>query len=146
MAFVAIQAGLNRPDRQPQPHVQRAHPLHVAPCEIIVHGHDVDPLALDRVEIARECGDQRFAFAGDHFGDVAGMENHAANHLNVVMTHAQKTASRLAAGGKRLDQQVVQRFAVSEPAAEFDGLLLQLVVAHRLELGFQGVDRLDLCL
>ncbi len=104
----------------------------------------MDAFPLQGIQIAGERGDQRLAFAGDHFGDVAGVQDHAADHLHVVVPHAQEAASRFAAGGKGLDQQVVERFALGQPAAEFDGFLLQLVVRQRLELRFQGVDGVDL--
>ena len=54
------------------------------------------------------------------------VQDHAAHHLDVVMPHAQEAAARLAADGKGLDQQVVERFAGGQPVAELDGLLLQL--------------------
>ena len=48
-----IHAGLNRPDRQPQAHVERAHPFHVAAGQVVVHRDDVDALALQGVQIGR---------------------------------------------------------------------------------------------
>ena len=67
------------------------------------------------------------------------MQNHAADHLHVVMPHAQIPAARLAAGGKRLDQQVVQRFAGGQPLAEFDGLLPQLSSVMAWNLGSRAL-------
>ena len=72
------------------------------------------------------------------------MQHHAADQLHVVMPHAQESPARLAADGKCLDQQVVERFAGGQTAAEFDRLLPQLLVGHRLILRLQGVDGLDL--
>ena len=59
------------------------------------------------------------------------------------MPHAQKPPAGLAADGKRLDQQIVERFAGGQPAAELDRLLPQLLVGHRLVLRFQGADGVD---
>ena len=56
----------------------------------------------------------------------------------------EEAAARLAAGGERLDQQVVERLARGQPLAELGGLAAQLLVGHRLELRLQGVDRVDL--
>ena len=55
-----------------------------------------------------------------------------------------KRRPAFAADGEGLDQDVVERFARFEPAAELGGLLAQLVVGHRLVLRLQRVDRLDL--
>ena len=104
------------------------------------------PLAFQRVEIAGSVATSVLPSPVTISAMLPAVQNHAADQLHVVMPHAQKAAARLAAGGKSLDQQVVERFAGGQPAAEFDGLLLQLVVAHRLELGLQGVDGVDLCL
>ena len=55
-----------------------------------------------------------------------------------------KRRPAFAADGEGLDQDVVERFARVEPAAELGGLGRELVVGHRLVLRLQGVDRLDL--
>ena len=104
----------------------------------------MDALAFQGVEIGRQRGDQGLAFAGDHFGDVAAVQDDAADHLHVVMPHAQDAAAGLAADGERLDQQVVERLAGGQPLAELGRLLAQLGVGHRLVLRLQGVDRVDL--
>ena len=72
------------------------------------------------------------------------VQHHAADHLHVVMAHAQEAPAGLAADGKGLDQQVVERLAGGQPAAKFDRLLAQLLVGHRLVFRFQGVDGVDL--
>ena len=72
------------------------------------------------------------------------VQHHAADHLHVVMPHAQEAPARLAADGKGLDQNVVERFALGQPLAKHGRLLLQLGIAHRLVLWFQGVDGVDL--
>ncbi len=133
------------PTVRPRPGVQRAHPLHVAAGEVVVHRDDVHALAVSmRVEIRRQRGDERLAFAGDHFGDVAFVQDHAAHELHVVMPQADEPPAALAANGERFDQDVVERFAGFEPAAELGRLRAQLVVGHRLVLRLQSVDRVDL--
>ena len=96
------------------------------------------------VEVRRQRGHERLAFAGDHFGDVAFVQDHAAHELHVVVPQADEPPARLAANGEGLDQDVVERFAGFQPAAELGGLAAQLVVGHRLVLRLQRVDRLDL--
>ena len=144
LPLVRLHAALDGADREAQAHVERAHPFHVAAGQVVVHRDDVNALAFERVEIRRQRGDERLAFAGDHFGDVAVVQDHAADHLHVVMPHADEAAAALAADGEGLDQDVVERFARLQPSAELDGLLPQLLIGHRLILRFQRVDRVDL--
>ena len=59
------------PYGQPEELVDAAHPFGVALGQIIVDGDDVDALAFERVQVNGQGGDQRFAFAGSHFGDPA---------------------------------------------------------------------------
>ena len=84
----------------------------------------MDALAFQRIEIRGQRGDQRLAFARHHFGDRAVVQHHAANQLDVVMPHRQVAAPRFATGRKRLDQDVVQRFARRQPLAKAGRLRL----------------------
>ena len=138
-----LHVALDRADGQPQRHVERAHPFHVAAGEVVVDRDHVDALALQGVQIGRQGGHQRLSFAGDHFGDVAAVQDDAAHQLHVVVAQAEHAAAGLAADGERLDQQVVQRFAGGQPLAELDRLLPQFGVGHRLVFRLQGVDRVD---
>ena len=77
----------NHADGQAEKLVNRAHPFRVARGEIIVHRHHVDAAAGERVEINRHGGDERLAFAGGHFGDLAQMLGDAADELHVERDH-----------------------------------------------------------
>jgi hypothetical protein len=68
-------------------------------------------LARQRVEVGRQRGHQRFAFAGLHLGDVALVQEYAAFQLHVEGAQAQGPACRLAAIGKGLWQQGIQALA-----------------------------------
>ena len=68
-------------------HIERAHPLGVSFRQVVVDGHDVDALAGERVQEDRERRDEGLAFAGRHFGDLALVEDDAADELDVVMDH-----------------------------------------------------------
>src|SRR5690606_37254952 len=94
--------------------VDAAHPLGVAPGQVVVDGDDVDALAGERVEVDGKRGDQRLAFAGAHLGDAAIVEHHAADELDVEGTHAEHTARRLADSGECRDEQVVEAGAIGE--------------------------------
>jgi hypothetical protein len=134
---------LDGPDSQPQPHVQRSHPFHVASSQVIVDRHHVHSFAFECIEVGCQRRDQRLALARHHLGDRAAMQHDPADQLHVVMPHVQKPAASLAAYRERFDQQVVQRFASSQTLTKSRRLLTQLDVAHRLILRFQLVDRLD---
>ena len=67
------------------------------------------PLLLQGVEVRRQGGDEGLAFAGDHLGDVAAVQDDAAEDLHVEVPHVLGAAAGLAAGGERLGQQVVER-------------------------------------
>ena len=105
-----------------------AHPLGVAAGEVVVHRHDVDALAFEGVEIDRQRGDQRLAFAGLHLGDLAAVQDHAALELDVERALAERALGGLADRGEGLDQEVVQGLALGQAFAELDGLGAQLLV------------------
>ena len=82
------------------------------------------PLPFERVEIDGERRDQGLALAGPHLGDLAAMEDDAADHLDVVMALAERALGRLADRGERLGEQVVELLAFGQPLAEQDRLAL----------------------
>ena len=123
--------------------VDLAHPFGVAPGEVIVDGDDMDALAGERVEIDRKRRNQRLAFAGLHLGDVAFMQHHAADQLDVEMALPERALGRLAHGGEGRNQDVVQRLAVGELVAEFGGAGFQRLVRQRGDFGFQRIDGVD---
>ena len=63
-------AVLNQADLHAEEAVNLAHPLGVAAGEVVVHGDDMDVVARKRVQIAREGGHERLAFARLHLGDL----------------------------------------------------------------------------
>ena len=93
-----------------------------------------------RVEIEREARDERLALAGLHLGDVALVEDDAAHHLDVEHALVGLAHTRLADGGVRLEEQVLEHLAVVEPLPELGRLRAQLLVRERLELGLERRD------
>lgn len=123
--------------------VNLAHPAGVAAGEVVVDGDDVDALAGERVEVDRERRHQRLAFAGLHLGDVALMQHHAADQLDVEMALAERALGGLAHGGEGGHQQVVERLALGELLLELDRAGLERLVGELRDLRLQRVDRAD---
>ena len=111
LALVVVEVVDDGADGEAQEAVHPAHPFGVAFGEVIVDGDDVNALAFERVEVAGQGGDERFAFAGLHFGDAAFVQNHAADQLDVEVAHVENAPAGLAAYGEGFDQQVVERGA-----------------------------------
>ena len=75
-----------------------------------------------RVQVERQARDERLAFTGLHLGDVALVQDDPAHHLDVEDALVRLAHARLAHGGERLEEEVLERLAVLEPLAELDGL------------------------
>ena len=130
-------------DREPEGVVDEAHPVGVAAGEVVVDGDDVDAAAGQRVEVDRQRRHQRLALAGLHLGDVALVQEDAADQLHVEGPQAEGAAGGLAGVGEGFGQQVVERLALLEPLAELGGPGLEPVVVEGLELRLERVDLLD---
>ena len=79
------------------------------------------------------------------------MQDDAADDLHGEVTHAQHPIRRLAAGGKRFRQNIVQRLAGFQPVFQLIGLSPQRFVGHGAVFLFQrehfvaqGLDAFDL--
>ncbi len=131
------------PHRQAEETVDAAHPVGIAFGKVVVDRDDMDALAGNRVEIDRQRRRKGLAFAGAHFGDLAVMQDHAADQLHVEMAHAEHAAAGLAHHGERLRQQGVQPLALFMAAAELAGPGLQRLVRERADGGFERVDARD---
>ena len=134
LALVVVEAVHDDADGQAEEVVDLAHPFGVALGEVVVDGDDMDALAGQRVEIDRQRRDQRLAFAGLHLGDVAFVQDHAADQLHVEMALAERALGGLAHGGEGRDQDVVERLAVGELLLESLGARPQLVVGQLRKL------------
>src|SRR5262245_1667827 len=96
----------------PQAAVDPSHPLAAAPGEVVVDCYDGYALAFERVQVRRQRRDERLAFAGLHFGDLAGVEHGAADQLNFEMPHVEHAAAGLAHDGESLRLKVVESLAL----------------------------------
>ena len=81
-------------DREAEEPVDAPHPVGVALREVVVDRDDVHALAGQRVEVRRQRRDERLAFAGAHFGDLAVVQRHAADQLHVEVAHVRACACR----------------------------------------------------
>ena len=135
--------------RQAQEVVRGAHPLGVAPGEVVVHRDDVGAAAGQAVERGGEGRDQGLALARAHLGDPALVEHDGAHQLDVVLAHAHRALHRLAAGGEHLRDDVIERLlqalqltpspGLLEVAAAFEVGVVELVL--RRFIGDGGLDQ-----
>ena len=96
-------------DGEAEEAVDLAHPLGVALGQIVVDRDDVDAAAGERVEVAGKRGDEGLAFAGLHLGDLAGVQDDAADELDVEVAHADGALAGLTDDGEGLGQDGVER-------------------------------------
>ena len=134
--------GQDRPDLKAEEAVHPAHPLRVAPGQVVVGRDDVHALARQRVQVGGEHAGERLALAGAHLGDVAQVQGGPAPQLHVEGALPERPPRRLADRGERLGEDVVERLAVGQPLTELVGHRSQLGVAHRDEVVLDGVDLL----
>ncbi len=127
-------------DGQAEELVDAPHPVGIALRQVVVDGDDVHALAGQRIEVGRQGCDQRLAFAGAHFGDLAVVQRHAAHQLDVEVTHRQRALARLAHHGKGFGQHGVQLFAGGDPPFQLGGLALERLVRQRRDRRLEGVD------
>jgi hypothetical protein len=126
--------------RQAQPAVQAAHPFGIALRQVVVDGDDVHALAGQRVQIGRQGRHQRLALARAHFRDLAVVQDHAADHLDVEVAHLEHAPGCLAAHRERFRQQVVERLAVRDAILEFRRLGLEFSVGQLFDLRLERVN------
>ena len=93
--------------------------------------------AGERVEIGGQRRDEGLAFAGLHLGDLAVVQDHAAEELDIEMTHAQRALRRLAHDRESIGEELVERCAVGM------ALLQRLGLAAQLRIGQLGHVRLE---
>ncbi len=97
--------------------VDLPHPLAVALGEIVVDGDDVDTATGERIEVDWQRRDQGLAFTRLHFRDLAVVQHHAADQLDIEVALAKSTLGGLAHGGEGFDQQVVEVWCRRRSAA-----------------------------
>ncbi len=149
-------------DGEAEEAVDLAHPLGVAFGEVVVDGDDVYAVAGQGVQVAGQGGDQGFAFAGFHFGDLALVKDDAADELDVEVAHLDGALAGFADDGEGFGEDVVEGGffggdafvfifrgvfdvleGVGDALAELGGLGAQLFVGERLDGGLEVVNLLN---
>ena len=103
----------------------------------------MDAFAFERIQVSRQGGHQRLAFTGSHFGDLAAVQDDAADQLHVEVAHVEEAAAGFADYGEGFDEQVVKGRALGQLFLEFDGFGGQIDIGKLLDGGFQVVDSGD---
>ena len=120
-------------DAQAEEAVELAHPLRVALGQIVVDRDHVHAASAQRIQINRAGGDQRFAFAGLHFRDLALVQNHAADQLHIEVAHVENAAAGFADHGEGFDQNFIEDFV-----DQLCALVVELFPAIRIGIGLVG--------
>ena len=134
---------LQHADRKPERVVDRRHPLRIALGEVIVDRDQVSAVAFERVQIQRQRRDERLALARAHLGDLALVQDDAADDLDVVVAHLHLPLGGFADDGEGLGQDVVERGAVFESRDELRRLGGELIVGEALDIALPVGDRID---
>ena len=135
-----IHAGHVAVHRHAEEGEQRAVGFRITLGQIVVHRHDVHTAAGQGVQVGRQGGRQGFTFTCLHFGNAVGVQHHAADQLDVEVTHAEHTAGGFTDGGERFRQQLLQCFALLQTLTVLGGLRLQFLIGQCLELRFHRID------
>ena len=138
---------------QAQAVVEGAHPLGVALGQVVVDRDEVRTLAFERVEVEGQRGDQGLAFPGLHLRDLALVQDHAADELDVEVAHLQLALRHLPADSEGVRQDVIRRGPVGQALFELVGLRPQVEVREQgqgrllgVDLGDQRLESLELAL
>ncbi len=140
LLLVALHAGHVDADGQAKERVEPPHPLGVAARQIVVDGDEVHAQPRQRIQVHRQRGHQRLAFAGAHLGDLALMQRDATDELYVEVTHLQRALAAFTHDSESFGQQVVERFALGYAGLELLGLGAQRGVVQLLEARLQCID------
>ena len=99
----------------------------------------MDALARQRIQIGVERGDERFALARAHLGDLALVQRDAADELHVEVAHPERAPRRLAHERERLGQQHLEILRGGVTLFELGGLRAQRVVAQGREARLERI-------
>ena len=161
-ALLVVEVVDDDADGEAEEAVDLAHPFGVAFGEVVVDGDDVDAVAGECVEVAGKRGDEGFAFAGLHLGDLSGVEDDAADHLDVEVPHLHGALAGLADDGEGFGEDGVESGlfggaegfdcvcifgvdllggdGVGDALAELGGFVAKVFVGERLDGRLKGIN------
>ena len=123
----------------------RAHPLRVAPCQVVVHRHDVHAAPGHRVEGRGQRRHEGLAFARLHLGDPALVQDDPTHELDVELAHPERSLHRLAAHREHFGEDIVEGLlealvlalpaGLRELAAALEVRVLEFVLGWLVGLG-----------
>jgi len=147
---------LDTADTEAEELIEVAHPLGIATREVVVGGDELGVAADEGVEIKRERGDEGFAFARGHLGNLALVQGDATDELHIVVDHVPgelvvahdhgapaETTGAVFDDGKRLGKNLVKGFPGLQAGAKLVRLGAELVIREQLVLLFELVDTGD---
>ena len=133
LPLLVIEIVHDNADRESKEAVKLTHPLGVTFCQVIVDGHNVHATPAEGVQVNWEGRNQGLAFTRLHFSDLALVQHHAADQLNIEVAHAKDTAAGFAYYGKRFYEDLFQDFFQGLIFFGLD-LLAAVVVSLRIVL------------
>ena len=134
LAFSRGHPLLDHPDVETEPRVDSAHPVRIAPRQVVVRGQDVNAISRPRVPHHGWDGRKRFAFTGLHFGNPARGQRQRALQLDVE--HLQPEHPPGHDRGDREHFRERRRSAACRP---------ELVVSELRKVGLAAPDVRDRC-
>ena len=135
-------------DADPQRVVDGLHPFGVAARQVVVDRDQVDAVPGERVEVDGRHGGEGLPLAGLHLGDLAGVERHGSDELDVEQPQTELAAAHLADHREGLLEEVVERLGLVALQARLElvGLRAELRVGELLDLRLEQADAAGLAL
>ena len=105
----------------------RAHPVWVAPSQIIVYGDQVHSTPGEGIQKKRKGGHEGFTFTCAHLGDAPVVQDDATHELDIEMPLVYGSPCGFAHGCESFGQDIVQKFVLLLPQffIQFEQIVLQ---------------------
>ena len=102
LLFLVTQARHGHTGGKTHKGIDLAHPFGVAPCEVVIHGHNMHTVSSQCIQVGRQRGHQCLALTGAHFSNSATVQHHAADQLHIERTHLEGAPGGLTHSRKSL--------------------------------------------
>src|SRR3989338_7196660 len=125
--------------RESEERIDLSNPHRVTAGKIIVHRDDMDPFPRECIQICWKRRDESLAFTGAHFGNIAIMEHHASNELDVEVALTERATRRFTDDSECLWRKRVEFDTLRQPFFEFSSFLLECLVRECLYGRFKSI-------